>query len=403
MWLLAVGLVALVAGIPPFAVSMANVTSSSPVYVWPCITLVIWIAASSLPLRVWNDFWLKRRGRLLADHDELRLDGRLVVGRKALRHGHVVHRGGKVFVRLSGMFRIVEVEVENVTEANRLLAAMRLDAESSVGHYPMTAGTFRRSMIELAIFVVVWVPSFFIALIGVARAVHSFDAILPVAGAWMTATLLWSARQFLRVSVGADRLRIRRGFLFSRYVPYGSIASTKSDGRDVTLHLRDGTAITMHHPVGKGWKPLLFHDRQDDARRLVERIDALISRHRLGGPEHPRLARDDRSTRDWLRDVTLASDEHASFRTPAIPPDELWRVVEDPVAAATARGGAALALRARLDDAGRARLRVVADACAAPRLRTALQTVASPSDDEALEETFDDLHDEPRALRSARV
>jgi hypothetical protein len=84
---------------------------------------------------------------------------------------------------------------------------------------------------------------------------------------------------------------------------------------DVALRLRDGSVIQMHHPAGKGWKPLLFRDRADEARMLVERVEACRG------------------------------------------------VVEDPAAVTTARAGAAIALRNGLDDHGR----VLADACAAPR------------------------------------
>jgi hypothetical protein len=103
------------------------------------------------------------------------------------------------------------------------------------------------------------------------------------------------------------------------------------------------------------------------------------------------LARGTRTTSEWLRDVAHASDEHASFRTPAVPPDVLWRIVEDPTMVSTARAGAAIALRTGLDDEGRARLRVLADACASPRLRIALEHTASSA--ALLPTTFDPLDD----------
>ena len=77
--------------------------------------------------------------------------------------------------------------------------------------------------------------------------------------------------------------------------------------------------------------------------------------------------------------------------TPAVPVEVLWRVVEDPTAATTARAGAAFALRSTLDDDGKARLRIVADACAAPKLRVALDELATGEDDVA--DTFDALVD----------
>jgi hypothetical protein len=71
-----------------------------------------------------------------------------------------------------------------------------------------------------------------------------------------------------------------------------------------------------------------------------------------------------------------------------MPADVLWRVAEDAFASADARAGAAMALRAALDDHGRTRLRVAADACATPELRAALEAIASDEDDvtQALDE-----------------
>jgi predicted transcriptional regulator len=58
----------------------------------------------------------------------------------------------------------------------------------------------------------------------------------------------------------------------------------------------------------------------------------------------------------------------------------VWRVVEDPGVAPSDRAAAAVALGARLDDADRSRLRRIAEACAAPRLRVALETIADTAE-----------------------
>jgi hypothetical protein len=65
------------------------------------------------------------------------------------------------------------------------------------------------------------------------------------------------------------------------------------------------------------------------------------------------------------------------YRHAAMPPERLWRVVEDPSADGTVRTGAALALAPSLDDAGRERLRAAADASVEPRVRVALATAAT--------------------------
>lgn len=84
------------------------------------------------------------------------------------------------------------------------------------------------------------------------------------------------------------------------------------------------------------------------------------------------------------------------YRVPAVPSEALWRVALDPACDPEVRSGAVLALRPRLDDAGRARLRDVAKACAAPRLRVAI-SAAAEEDDTAL---FDALTDQPACAAS---
>jgi hypothetical protein len=61
-----------------------------------------------------------------------------------------------------------------------------------------------------------------------------------------------------------------------------------------------------------------------------------------------------------------------------------WRTVEDPASDRRRRAGTAVALRESLDEVGRVRLRVAAAASASPRLRVALEKVASPIDEAEL-------------------
>jgi hypothetical protein len=97
---------------------------------------------------------------------------------------------------------------------------------------------------------------------------------------------------------------------------------------------------------------------------------------------------------EWLARLRAFGHEDAGgFRDPKIPPERLWRIVEDPSAPASARAGAAVALRAKLDDDGRTRIRVAADATAAPKLRVALESTAA-EDDQAVRDALDELRDE---------
>jgi hypothetical protein len=79
-----------------------------------------------------------------------------------------------------------------------------------------------------------------------------------------------------------------------------------------------------------------------------------------------------------------------SYRRAVVSDETLWRVVDDASLDARMRAGAAVALRKVLDEAGRARLRVVAESTASPRLRVALRA-ASNAEEKGLAESLEDL------------
>jgi hypothetical protein len=119
---------------------------------------------------------------------------------------------------------------------------------------------------------------------------------------------------------------------------------------------------------------------QPEREALVERLrEALDARARAeASTTTVRLvAREGRRTREWVRAMRSVMRTPASYRTPEVPPEALWRVVEDAGADADARTGAALALAPTLDEDGRARMRVAAEAAVEPRLRVALETAAT--------------------------
>ena len=86
------------------------------------------------------------------------------------------------------------------------------------------------------------------------------------------------------------------------------------------------------------------------------------------------------------------------YRRAVVSDEALWRVVEDASVDEETRAGAAVALRKMLDEPGRARLRVVAEATASPRLRVALEA-ASGTNEGAVRESLEELVNEGRAPR----
>jgi hypothetical protein len=85
-----------------------------------------------------------------------------------------------------------------------------------------------------------------------------------------------------------------------------------------------------------------------------------------------------------------------------VPAEVLLAVVENESAAPDARAGAAVALRrTSADPASRERIRIAAQACAEPKLRVALESVARGAPDEDLVGPLDAL--EPPARRASRA
>lgn len=63
-------------------------------------------------------------------------------------------------------------------------------------------------------------------------------------------------------------------------------------------------------------------------------------------------------------------------------------MLEDVASPAEVRAGAAVALKHSLDEEGKERLRVAAEACASPKLRTTFEAVRTGANDAALEEAL---------------
>jgi hypothetical protein len=137
----------------------------------------------------------------------------------------------------------------------------------------------------------------------------------------------------------------------------------------------------------------------DDGRAdlVAERIREALESARRGDPAQDvaLLARNAREIGVWVRALRAVAAGAVDHRTAPIPEDRLWRIAEDPNASPTARAGAAVALTPSLDDAGKARIRVAADATASPKLRVALEAAAE-TDEAALEHALAELDAEER-------
>ena len=192
------------------------------------------------------------------------------------------------------------------------------------------------------------------------------------------------------VTVGTDGV-LARWTVEKNYVPYAQLARVDRMPGRVRLHLKSGKSFDVVFRSG--------NDRDvPEAGQLAERIvEAIERRDREGAPLDPAvLARphgvDARAWMASLRDIVR--DE--TFRQAAVTVEQLWGVVEDATATAQLRAAAAIALRGVVDDKGKKRLRVTAQATAAPQLRVALERAADGEDAEVAE-ALEELERTPHA------
>lgn len=247
------------------------------------------------------------------------IDHTRTIARRSLRAGYVLPAGGDAFVVLRGRFGVAaRIRFNHVDAARAFLDDLAL---SPVGR-PMTFAFF-------------------------------FN---------------------LRVTVGADGVVIAVPLLRRRrFVAHESIVDIEQTSDRVVLALASGTRYEIH--TGGGQQHTALVERLVEATRVnlsAEHAEP-IALLRQGG----------RTPGAWVRELR----EHGSvaggaYRAMALPEETLWRVALDPSERPNHRIGAGLALRAKLDDAGRARLRVAAGAAASPRVRIALEAVANENEDE---------------------
>ncbi|MCL2778481.1 MAG: hypothetical protein FWD73_10795 [Polyangiaceae bacterium] len=183
------------------------------------------------------------------------------------------------------------------------------------------------------------------------------------------------------IEVGVDGIMIR--WLWRRlFVPIAQIDDVSTeDHRIVLLHLTSGCTEKIH----ASWRTSVA---------LVARInDILLSRRSLDTREDllAMVNRGMQTSEQWLAALTKLRDTHEGYRDVAIRDEDLWPLVENPAAPEDARAAAAMVLRRSLDDSGKARLRIAAEATLSPKLRVALDAAADS--DEKVFEALRDMCD----------
>lgn len=335
-------------------------------------------------------------GDIEGGKEGLSAGGRLLVAGEQIRAGFVVpdhRRGPRVRIQRKRQLP-VEIRVHDEAEGRALLRALGLDATQRAATFSTPSRVLTDPLWSI-VFGVGFAAIFL--LLGVfTRSIgsHGSGLQLPILAAYLGFMFLTRTK----VTVGADGI-LRSWLGKKEFWSYGEIESVrqftdhsfwrKQKWQGVELVLRSGATVRI--PVAsKQWR------NQSSLDLIIERIREAMESHRQGDPaaDTALLARQARPVSAWIQSLrAIGSGANADHRTAPVEPERLFRIVEDPSAAPSARAGAAVALSASLDRAGKVRLKGAADATAAPKLRVAIEAAAA-GDDAALAEALSAIEGE---------
>ena len=372
-----------------------------------CSSVGLQLAALALYLR-WR---LERSGRIEVDDENVLLNGKALVKRARIRDGYVSKVSGRYVVHLAsrGVAAFVDPEVVTASEedARSLLAVLRLDRTHRAARLKVLWGTSADFSKRVALLLIASVVSGLAVNFGLRGLSYDASPLFVAAAIALgaLAPLIAAFRSMVTVTIGADGVHLAQWLSRPRFVRYDEIERVDQQGTSMTIHLRHGPPLRLHMGnlgarADKGLLGLGMEERMQSAASQIEEA----KRASEGGASVSAVlvARNGRDAAAWMRALAASHDAAASYRAAALAPETLWRIVDDAAASATARAGAAVALRARIDDEGRQRLRVASEACAAPALRGAF-AAAADAGDEVVEHALASVEDETDSLRARAI
>jgi hypothetical protein len=334
-------------------------------------------------------------GLLRADSGGVWWDGRLVAPRASLAGGFVVpvwQRAPLVQLQRRWPRRALRFEVPDEAAGRSLLQALGLDASQLAASFAVAS---RARADERAPFLTLL--SFLFLLLGLPLLVAGWmrwdsAPLGALAAAGLLGTLGWvvALTTPTRVLVGADGILVswlgRRQFL--RYEDVDGVR-TYAFGSTYGVALQLAAGGLFELPIQLG-----FTEAQTEERvaLVARRIQQALEDHRAArGARMPSLPeRGERDAGAWVRALrAVGSGANADHRTAPVARERLWRIVETPGADPIARVRAAVALGGGLEGEERARLRVAAEATAAPEVRGLLLMAAEEgTEDEVIGEAL---------------
>jgi hypothetical protein len=332
-------------------------------------------------------------GALFAGEHSVRFAGRMIASRRSLRAGFLIPTWGKPpLVRLERRWprRPIELQVSDEPSGRALLHALGFDASQVVASF--TFASRARADPRIGAVGSLMLLLMFISFAMLAANSDSpgsrlvFGALVSIATLIGWTVLIWMPT---RVVVGTDGVLVS-WFWRRRFVSYSEVRAVRPFGsgthQGVALWLSTATSIKL--PLKRKLTSQL-NDQETDlvTQRIQQAIASFHQKRRERDVALPE--RGPRSLKEWIRLLrAVGSGANADHRTAPIPREELFRIVEDPGAAPAERARAAVAIGGGLDDSGRSRLRIAAEATAAPEVRALLELSAEEADEAQIAEAF---------------
>lgn len=349
-------------------------------------------------------------GALEVDAQAVRFGGNVLVKRDELKQAFVVPQQGAPLVRLErkGRFeRPIFVRLRDRDEADAFVRALGLDAAHTAAEMriasSMLAWSVGKQLLAVLLPLLAFLALFFAVAMPVLGAM-SKSVLAPLL--ILPSSLLYVAYCFglafapATLRIGTDGI-VTRWLGRTRFIAhseilrlnaYDEVRGTKRQ-RGVWIELKSGEQVRL--PTGQ--QEMALTEAAQLEQRIFEAREAYARGATSGSTDV--LARGDRTLADWIKYLRGVGAGAVNLRAPAIPPEVLLRVVEDSKAAPLERASAAVAAAASGGDEVKQRIRIAADTTVSPKLRVALERIATGAEetDEELLETLEELN----AKRSA--
>jgi hypothetical protein len=344
-------------------------------------------AMASLFGRTVNLWPSQRLARVRANAEGLHVDGALAVPRASIARAYLQPIAGHrphVRIEAKSSARSVDVVTNDAAEGARVLEALELDAAHRAitfrGASPLFATAGRQVFVAVLFALAMIALPAFGRMLGPSVVAAVPLCILP----WLLAVIPST------LSVGADGV-LTRWLGFERFHPYDRMEGLMPYNNGVGLVMKSGKTVHVAtSPARMRQSPIGAMNRDAVVERIEEARRAFDA-HRTSNAA-ALVARSGRTLDDWLAALRSLAGS-ADYREAAVPREALWRIAEDPAAEATARAGAAVALRGRMDDADRARLRVAAESSVSPRVRVAFEVAAKAEDERDIVAALEGVED----------